>query len=505
MSAPQAGPSQPPPQVHTQQQSAPPYPGVPSAQADLKRRAEAEADAARRLKNPRPPLPPPHVLASLVPDSPAFNELLKIEQKLDWTLMRKKAELNDALGKTTRVKRTLRVYVSHTAHDQPWQKEEAAAAAGLVADGAAPAEGAAAGVEGAAPGADVAMADVAAPTTATAAETKNVSGEVDVNSGKGVAGWILKVEGRLLDSGNVRLDKTKRKFSAFIKSAIVEFDRRDAPTFPEGNIVEWHASTSPGPPLDGFEILRRGDLNVQTRIILHVAHYPDRFKVLEPLASLLEISEGTRSEVLSSLWKYVKVVGAQDKEDGTVVRAVGGLQKIFPANQETLPFHMLPEVTTQFLVHPDPVIIPYTIDVSKEYNFHHKCFDIPIEMEDPLKSKMSSLVASFEGAEGKEIVKLEDKVGELAYFAREIQQKRDFLEGFAANPQAFINNWLAAQARDLDQMLGYQIGTPGVNGGSVREEDLRRSDLFTMPWVDEAVVMHETARMEQERRAGRAR
>lgn len=57
-----------------------------------------------------------------------------------------------------------------------------------------------------------------------------------------------------------------------------------------------------------------------------------------------------------------------------------------------------------------------------------------------------------------------------------------------------MHNWLAAQARDLDQMLGYQIGMPGTNGGSVREEDLRRSDMFALPWVDEAISMYETKR-----------
>lgn len=44
---------------------------------------------------------------------------------------------------------------------------------------------------------------------------------------------------------------------------------------------------------------------------------------------------------------------------------------------------------------------------------------------------MSSLLMSFEGEEGKEIVKLEDKVGELVYFARDLKQKRDFLESFS--------------------------------------------------------------------------
>jgi SWI/SNF-related matrix-associated actin-dependent regulator of chromatin subfamily D len=91
----------------------------------------------------------------------------------------------------------------------------------------------------------------------------------------------------------------------------------------------------------------------------------------------------------------------------------------------------LPEHVTRFLTHPDPIVIPYTIRVDRDFNFHQQCFDIPIELEDPVKSKMSSLLMCFEGEEGKEIVKLEDKVGELVYFARDLKQKRDFLESFS--------------------------------------------------------------------------
>ncbi len=62
---------------------------------------------------------------------------------------------------------------------------------------------------------------------------------------------------------------------------------------------------------------------------------------------------------------------------------------------------------------------------------HSKCFDIPIEIDDPGKSRLSMIVASFEGQEGKEIAALEDKIAELAYFARDTKQKRDFMESFA--------------------------------------------------------------------------
>ncbi|WVW86960.1 hypothetical protein I302_109016 [Kwoniella bestiolae CBS 10118] len=491
MATPQAGPSHTPNPAQI-----PPYPQQ-SQVADNKRRAEGDADAVRRLKHPRPPLPPPHVLQSLVPDSPAFTDLLKLEQKLDWTLLRKKAEINDALGKPTRVKRTLRVYISNTAHDQEWQKPQAEPEATPAAVEGTSAESGEEKKEG---DGDISMTEPAPVPPQPETKTEALGPDVDVNTGKGVAGWVLKIEGRLLDSGNIRLDRTKRKFSTFLNRVVVEFDNREAPTFIEGNIVEWHTQNL-APPLDGFEILRKGDRNINARIIIHLSHSPERFKVLQPLSDLIQMKEGTRSEIINSLWKLVKVVGAQDKDDGTVIKPVGGLEKIFPQGQETIAFHQLPEIATRYLTHPDPVVIPYTIQVDKDFNFHPQCFDIPIELEDPLKSKMSNLVQSFEGKEGKEVVQLEDKVGELAYFARDVKQKRDFLESFASNPQAFIQNWLAVQARDLDQMLGYQIGTPGLNGGNIREEDLRRSDLFSLPWVDEAVTVHESVRMEQERRS----
>ncbi|ORX37757.1 chromatin remodeling-related protein [Kockovaella imperatae] len=433
-----AGPSQPPVNPTSSAVSA----------NDAKRRAD-EQNAPR--KHARLPLPPPHILAALVPDSPAFTELMKIEQNLDWTLLRKKAELNDALGRPTRIKRTLRVFVSNTAHDQPWQQELAQSAE---------------------------------------------SDAANINAGKGIPGWVLRVEGRLLDTGNVRLDKTKRKFSSFIRSAVIEMDDRTAPTFPEGNVAEWRPRNLQ-PPLDGFEVSRKGDVNVNCRILLHIEHSPDRFSVLSPLSDLIATKEGTKSEIMGAIWKLIKMVGAQDKEDGTIVRPVGGFEKII--GKDGIAFHKLPEVVGRFLAHPDPVVIPYTIRVDQDFHLSPKCFDIPVETEDPMKSKMASIVSAFEGQEGKEVAAIEDKVGELAYFARDLKQKRDFLESFSTDPHGFIQSWLAAQARDLDQMLGYQVGH-GPNGGSVREEDLRRSDLFHMPWVDEAVTIHEATRLEREKR-----
>lgn len=118
---------------------------------------------------------------------------------------------------------------------------------------------------------------------------------------------------------------------------MVELDKREAPTFPEGNIVEvcftyaqsnkqWHPQSLQA-PLDGFEVLRRGDQDVNCRILLHANHYPEKFRILPPLADIISMKEGTRAEAMSAVWKLVKQLGAQDKDDGSILKRIGDLEK----------------------------------------------------------------------------------------------------------------------------------------------------------------------------------
>ena len=69
--------------------------------------------------------------------------------------------------------------------------------------------------------------------------------------------------------------------------------------------------------------------------------------------------------------------------------------------------------------------------------------------------------------------------------------KRTFLRSFADNPQAFIQTWLESQSRDLETILG-----SGPNDGTaLRQDDLRRSEFFRLPWVEEAVAVQEGLRL----------
>ncbi len=50
------------------------------------------------------------------------------------------------------------------------------------------------------------------------------------------------------------------------------------------------------------------------------------------------------------------------------------------------------------------------------------------------------------------------------------------MQTFAQDPQKFIHTWIASQSRDLEVILG-------DDARGVRDEDLRRSDFFRLPWV----------------------
>lgn len=60
-----------------------------------------------------------------MPESKLYTELSEFEKNLDGAIMRKRLDIQEALGKPTKVRRTLRIFVSNTAADQPGQLEEA--------------------------------------------------------------------------------------------------------------------------------------------------------------------------------------------------------------------------------------------------------------------------------------------------------------------------------------------------------------------------------------------
>ncbi|KAM6493215.1 SWI/SNF complex protein [Amanita muscaria] len=375
-----------------------------------------------------------------------YQDLMEMERKLDWNMMRKRMEVQDALSRAPTTTRTLRIFLSHTVSSQSWQ-------------------------------------------TGTDAPP-----QPNLETGEGIPAWSLKIEGRLLELPNQRSrDKApQRKFSTLVKRMVVELDR-DPTAYGDGNIVEWPRAPGPhNPVLDGFTIRRTGDSQTRIRVILYLDHFPEQYKVLPELApvNVIGIKEESRIGVIQALWNYIKLLNLQDKIDRRLIKAD---DKLLPVifGAETVYFQNLPEIVNRFLSAPEPAILHYTLNPAVPPPDRPSAWDVEIKMEDiMLKNKMGVIVnPSKENVEN--LARLDEEISLLAQSLHNSHIKRTFLQSFANDPTKFVQTWLESQSRDLETILG----SGPTEGLTVRQEDLRRSEFFGLPWVEEAVAIQEGNRV----------
>ncbi|KAF8596834.1 SWI/SNF complex 60 kDa subunit [Ceratobasidium sp. AG-I] len=392
------------------------------------------------------------------PDADLYEQLVERERKLDWITQRKRIELQDGLQKVIKTRRTLRVFISHTASNQAWQ-------------------------------------------------TTETSAPPNFETGEGVPSWTLRIQGRLLEADvtdaspdtQAAASAPTSKFSSLLKAMRVDIER-DPTLYPEPNQVDWH-SASQEQPVNGFNITRRGDQpSTRVRILLHLAPQDPslvRFKLSPPLSALLDLPSATRPDAIAAVWSYVRTNGLFDKADRRKVRADDGLRMLF--NSDMFEFHHIPEMVTRHLVQPEPVILTYELKLdAANPNPPPKAFDISIEVDNiALKTKMQDAYLAITQGDTTEIQALEDKVNQTINQITNLSLKREFCKAFAADPQRFINRWIESQSRDLDIILG-QGGMAGSGNAKPQvglgDEDLRRSEFFRLPWVREAIGIHEGLR-----------
>ncbi|KAL1742058.1 hypothetical protein HDZ31DRAFT_44090 [Schizophyllum fasciatum] len=367
-------------------------------------------------------------------DSRMYTELLEMERRLDWTMTRKKAEVQDALSRQVTTTRTLRIFLSHTVSGQPWQT------------GGMPPENA------------------------------------NFETGEGIPAWSLRIEGRLLEPPNARAkDKImQRKFSTFIKRMVVELDR-DPNSYPDGNIVEWpKAPGGHNPVMDGFTIRRTGDTPTNVRVVLYLEHQPDQFKVHDGLANIIGVRQDSRQGVIQAMWNYVKINGLQDKTDRTMIHLDEPLRALLQGRQD-IPFQALPGFVNKFLQPPEPILLRYTLDPSVFPPERPAAWDVEVRVEDVgMKGRMQAVVAPSKEHLAA-LAKLDEEISLHVQSLHNAHLKRTFLDSFAEDPAKFIQTWLESQSRDLENILG---SGPSM-GQTLRSEELRRSEFFKLPWVGE--------------------
>ncbi|KAI9351770.1 hypothetical protein DFJ73DRAFT_830809 [Zopfochytrium polystomum] len=342
----------------------------------------------------------PRKIEEFVPEAKIYAKLQEAEKNLDATMLRKKMELHESMTATLKTKRTLRILVSNTAMDQL---------------------------------------------------DTNSSGEFSLESLK-IPSWTLKVEGRLMDATDE--ERSNFKFSQFLKSIAVSIDR-DPNLFAESNEVEWRRS--PGSKsFDAFEVRRNGDADTPVKITISFDNDAERLQLSPPLAQVLGFQTNTRANVIMAIWQYVKLNGLQNAEDKRLVNLDAKLSRLFQGKSKIL-FSQVPDLLRDHLFASQPLKINYTVSVSTPFTPSKVAYEVPVELEDPIKSTIEN--SSIEDIHHAKL-------------------KRDFMLAYAKDPVNFINKWIASQSRDLEMILG---------NSRVNLEEMRRSDFYKKPWVEEAV------------------
>ncbi|GBO10841.1 Brahma-associated protein, partial [Araneus ventricosus] len=209
----------------------------------------------------------------------------------------------------------------------------------------------------------------------------------------------------------------------------------------------WHR-TPTTTETDGFQVKRPGDKNVRCTILLLLDYQPLQFKLDPRLARLLGIHTQTRPIIIGALWQYIKTHKLQDAHEREYINCDKYLEQIFQCSR--MKFAEIPQRLHQLLHPADPIVINHVISVEGPDTKKTACYDIDVEVDDPLKSQMNSFLLST--ASQQEIQTLDNKIHETVETINQLKTNREFFLSFAKEPQQFIYKWLISQTRDLKEI-----------------------------------------------------
>lgn len=397
-----------------------------------------------------------------------YNSLRAVEGKLDALMMRKRLDVQDSASRPSKQFGTLRIWISNTAYNQPWQSS------GMDPDA------------------------------------------FDFTSGVDPS-FRVKIEGRLLDPGddgaaaandmtgdNTRDDEggdgeparkrakmmppvaTRKKLSHFFKHIKVDFDRPrhlqpDGYTSIEWTRPEFQPQSQVDPPreadFDCLEFERKSDENINITIKMKRDEYPERYKLAPKLAELLDMEEADRKTVLMAIWEYIKSANLQEDDESRRITcdarlgavSVPALPQIFAEIQkannrqalgfDSFSFPHLPEALRTMLFDPEPISLPYTIRVDKEYQSTESpeptVYDIPVALDDPLRARMIAVTqAPLHAPSLHNIARTDDQIASLVQSMAHSKAKHAFFTSMSKDPANFVKRWISSQKRDLDVVLG---------------------------------------------------
>ncbi|KAH0557149.1 hypothetical protein GP486_005065, partial [Trichoglossum hirsutum] len=279
--------------------SAHPQPSLTAAQMQAQQQAAAQERelAKRRSRKPTDKNIPDGVEDVIVGDGvKRYRELREVERKLDAAMMRKRLDIQDSVNRNVKRYKTMRIWISNTAENQPWQtntldENSFDFSTGIEATYRVRIEGRLLDDE-----------EDEEPSDSEDSDDEKEGGAMDEDNAEAKPKEKAKA--------STPASQPRKKLPHFFKSITVEFDRPKTLQSDGTTQIEWkkpsHQPNAPNLPLgadfDCLEFERKSDENINCTINLVRDENPERHRLSKELAEVLDTDEETRAGVVMGIW-----------------------------------------------------------------------------------------------------------------------------------------------------------------------------------------------------------
>lgn len=420
----------------------------------------------------------------LMQESASFKRLVELEEQLDLAIMRKQQAIREVLkADTYSESRIFRLYIFNTYRSQPGTEgvtSDDVASWSLRIQGKLLQKGDT-GTSDTVPPAFIGNGGNRQGGSGTAGGQSGASGNASGAGGQfqGAANGTNLADVQQQQSQLSVITGAEPRCSDIFSRIVVELDKE---VYPTNNVIEWKR-TERESASDGFEISRAGSQEFLAKIFLFVDHKPTRFHLSTELARLIGTQYETKSGVFSSIWQYVKKHRLQCVDNRAAVRLDAGLKTLLgPANAhlEAVKAQSLFALMKNHMGPAEPLKIEYEIRLSGDVVDNQDCYDIHVNVADMsiIESARKAGVFGLSLSHSSEFEALNERHLHALEKIAHHKKRREFFEGFCANPVQFINHLILSQTRDL-KVLG---GSTGRN-----PEEERHAAFYQQQWVHEAV------------------
>ncbi|KAJ5084423.1 hypothetical protein NUU61_009002 [Penicillium alfredii] len=379
-----------------------------------------------------------------------YKSLRDLEKRLDAAVVRKRLDIQDSISKSVKKYRTMRIWISNTVEDQPWQGAGSNPGSGRYKMR----------IEGRL------LDDDTDPTVP----------DSDEEGGEGEAADEDAMDHDAAEGDKAKKSSSKKehqRFSQFFKTITVDFDKPPTANPEEVKPVNWTKpqlppNTTSAPPsaeFDSLQFSRASQENLNVTLSLVRDETPERYKLSKELAEVLDVEEETRSGIVLGIWDYIRAMELQEDEEKRQVRCDHRLRSIF--GREQMFFPQIPESIGHHTSPMDPIKLPYTIRVDEEFhkNATPTIYDIRVAVEDPLRTKMMALTQNPQyAASMRQITSLDEQIALIIQALTHSRARHSFYTALSKDPATFVRRWINSQRRDLETILGEATRGGGEDG-----------------------------------------